>query len=89
MSWVYCPGKWQVISLPLAIKCKLLAPLTLNSRKLVENINSISPFPILAIIIADVMCVALASHLIAIGNKVQAVNATPCELFKNAPCLKD
>ena len=43
----------------------------------------------LAIIIADVMCVALTSHLIAIGNKVQAVNATPCELFKNAPCLKD
>ena len=36
-----------------------------------------------------VMCVALASHLIAIGNKVQAVNATPCELLKNAHCLKD
>ena len=36
-----------------------------------------------------VICVALASHLIAIGNKVQAVNATPCELFKNAPRLKD
>ena len=33
-----------------------------------------------------VICVALASHLIAIGNKVQAVNATPCELFKNTPC---
>ena len=31
----------------------------------------------------------VASYLIAIGNKVQDVNATPCELFKNAPRLKD
>ena len=43
----------------------------------------------LAIIIANIMCVALASYLIAIGNKVQAVHATPCELFKYAHCLKD
>ena len=59
------------------------------ANSFLKNATLHSPFRMFAIIIANVMCVALASHLIAIGNKVQDVNATPCELSKNAPRLKD